>query len=44
MDREALCHFQRQGVDLGSVFFRQGRCLAPEPQKLAPADVLELLV
>jgi hypothetical protein len=44
MDREALCHFQRQGVDLRSVFLRQGRRLAPEPEQLAPADLFELLV
>jgi hypothetical protein len=44
MDGEALGHLQRQSVDLGPIFRRQGRRLAPEPVQLAPADILELLV
>jgi hypothetical protein len=44
MDREAPGHFQRQSVDLRSIFFCQRRRFSPEPLQLAPADVLELLV
>ena len=44
MDSKALCHFQRQGIDLRAIFLRERRRLAPEPLELAPADSFELLV
>jgi hypothetical protein len=44
MDGQALGHFQRQGIDLCAIFFRERRRLAPEPDQLAPADSFELLM
>src|SRR6478735_9248036 len=44
MDREALGHFQRQRIDLLPVFRGQSGCFAPQSLKLAPADLLELLM
>jgi hypothetical protein len=44
MDGEAVCHFQRQRIDLLAILLGEGRGLAPEPLQLTPADLLELLV